>query len=121
MGQRTARSSHPARKLLAGWQSRHQREPRRRLPTPAKPPPTHSFLTPPLQDDSTGFVQLTVRIPSVQRFAAYDRRGRLAAGDPYARVAVEDHWVFERGLRTGMSGNRWRVAARLPTAAAAGS
>lgn len=33
-----------------------------------------------MQDDSTGFVQLTVRIPSKQQFAAYDRKGRLVAG-----------------------------------------
>ena len=39
-------------------------------------PPTHP------QDDTTGFAQLTVRVPSQQRFAAYDKAGRLVAGDP---------------------------------------
>ena len=41
----------------------------------------------PLQDDNTGFVQLTVKFPSKQRFAAYDRRGRLVAGDLEKEVA----------------------------------
>ncbi|GAB4816777.1 hypothetical protein N2152v2_003823 [Parachlorella kessleri] len=64
------------------------------------------------KDDSTGFVQLTVKFPSKQRFAAYDRRGRLVAGDLEKEVAVVDHWVFEHPLRKQTS-NRWRLAARL--------
>lgn len=52
------------------------------------PAPTTTAPMPPvpnlaaLQDDTTGFAQLTVCIPSQQRFAAYDRRGILVAGDP---------------------------------------
>jgi large subunit ribosomal protein L45 len=64
------------------------------------------------KDDATAFAQLTVRFRSAQRFAAYDRRGRLVAGDPGAELWVDDHWVFERPLK-GPSGSRWRVAGRL--------
>ena len=45
----------------------------------------HQPSAPPLplrQDDTSGFAQLTVRIPSQQRFAAYDRQGKLVAGNP---------------------------------------
>lgn len=65
------------------------------------------------KDDNTGFAQLTVRIPSRQRFSAYDRRGRLVAGSPTAPpLDVQDFWVFERPLRRQAS-NRWRLAGRL--------
>lgn len=64
------------------------------------------------KDDSTGFVQLTVRIPSKQQFAAYDRKGRLVAGGIDQEIAVEDFWVFEHPLRQQTS-NRWRLAGRL--------
>lgn len=73
-----------------------------------------------LQDDTTGFAQLTVRIPSQQRFAAYDRQGRLVAGDPERAIEVEDFWVFEHSLKKSPA-NRWRLAGRLaiqPAAAA---
>lgn len=64
------------------------------------------------QDETTGYAQLTVRIPSQQRFAAYDRSGRLLAGSPDAVIEVEDFWVFEHALRKA-PGNRWRLAGRL--------
>jgi large subunit ribosomal protein L45 len=66
----------------------------------------------PLQDDSSAFAQLTVRLQSTQRFAAYDARGRLLAGDPDAHFPVTDLWVFEMSLRKSVA-NRWRLAARL--------
>lgn len=65
-----------------------------------------------LQDDSSAFAQLTVRLQSTQRFAAYDARGRLLAGDPDAHFPVTDLWVFEMSLRKSVA-NRWRLAARL--------
>lgn len=63
------------------------------------------------KDDDTAFVQLTVRIPSKQRFTAYDRAGEVVAGggDP---VSVIDHWVLEIPLAK-KSLQRYRVAARL--------
>ncbi|KAL4860079.1 putative 39S ribosomal protein L45 [Chlorella vulgaris] len=64
------------------------------------------------KDDTTGFAQLTVRIPSQQRFAAYDRQGRLVAGDPERAIEVEDFWVFEHSLKKSPA-NRWRLAGRL--------
>ena len=64
------------------------------------------------QDDASAFAQLTVRIVSQQRFAAYDVRSTLVAGDPGALVPVTDLWVFERSMRKGPT-SRWRVAGRL--------
>jgi large subunit ribosomal protein L45 len=64
------------------------------------------------KDDATAFAQLTVRVRSRQRFAAYDRRGRLAAGSPAQEVEVDDCWVFERPLKP-KGPARWRVAGRL--------
>lgn len=51
------------------------------------------------QDDKTAWVQLTVKIPSEQSFAAYDARRNLIAGSPDQAVKVIDTWVFERALR----------------------
>lgn len=62
------------------------------------------------KDDSTGFAQLTVRIPSLQVFAAYNKKGQLVSGDENEAISVVDHWVFERPLR---SNYRWKVAGRL--------
>lgn len=69
------------------------------------------------------WVQLTYRIRSRQRFAAYRRRGaaqELVAGDPDAVIDVEDHWVFEHKTRVpGERGKqevekaRWRLVGRL--------
>lgn len=64
------------------------------------------------KNDNVGFAQLTVRFKSRQRFAAYDGRGRLAAGSPEEEVGVDDFWVFERPLGKALA-HRWRVAARL--------
>ncbi|BBN04008.1 large subunit ribosomal protein L45 [Marchantia polymorpha subsp. ruderalis] len=57
------------------------------------------------------FVQLTVRITSKQKFAAYDKRGKLVAGDPDKELLVEDIWVFEKPLL--LSEAKWRLCARL--------
>ncbi len=69
-----------------------------------------------MQDDSTGFAQLTVRIKSAQRFSAYDSKGRLAAGNPEQEVSVEDFWVMERTLNKKQSNAKWRLAGRLSIA-----
>ena len=64
------------------------------------------------KDDSNGFVQLTVKLPTKQVFAAYDKSGRKVAGDETKEVQVVDHWVFEIPL-SSKSQQRWRVAGRL--------
>lgn len=64
------------------------------------------------QDDESAFAQLTVRIPSQQRFAAYDSHKTLVAGNPEELLSVRDLWVFERALKPGLN-SRWRVAGRL--------
>lgn len=73
------------------------------------------LVAPNPKDTSVAWAQLTVALRSVQRFAAYDARGRLVAGDPDADVAVQDYWVLERSLlpNTPEGMKRWRVAARL--------
>ena len=58
---------------------------------------THTLLT--LQDDKTAWVQLTVKIPSEQSFAAYSAKKNLVAGNPDKAIKVEDTWVFERALK----------------------
>lgn len=52
-----------------------------------------------MQDDKSAWVQLTVRIPSEQTFAAYDSSRQLVAGDPAKAIKVYDTWVFERALK----------------------
>jgi large subunit ribosomal protein L45 len=64
------------------------------------------------KNDNVGFAQLTVRFKSKQRFAAYDGKGRLAAGEPEGEASVDDYWVFERPLGKVVA-HKWRVAARL--------
>ena len=63
------------------------------------------------KDDETAFIQLTVKIPSRQKFTAYDKDGRVVAGGGEA-VQVVDHWVLELPL-SKKSRQRYRVAARL--------
>ena len=62
-------------------------------------------------NDAIAFAQLTCKIRSVQTFAAYDRAGKLVAGDARDAVDVTDHWVFERLLND--AGGKWLLAARL--------
>ena len=69
------------------------------------------ILANPNDTSGPGFVQLTTRFRSKQRFAAYDARGRLVAGDPEQILDVEDFWVFEHGLK--IMNSRWRLAGRL--------
>ena len=51
------------------------------------------------QDDKTAWVQMTVKIPSQQSFAAYNAKRELVAGSPDTPLKVVDTWVFERALR----------------------
>lgn len=69
---------------------------RKTAPHPAPHPPPPPPPTP--QDDSTGFVQLTVKFPSRQRFAAFDKKGRLVAGGMEKEVAGEAAGRGRRGL-----------------------
>jgi hypothetical protein len=62
-----------------------------------------------VQDERSAFAQLTVRVRAVHRFAAYDSKGRLVAGDPDREVPVQDVWVFERAFKEGPT-SCWRVA-----------
>lgn len=59
----------------------------------------------------TAFAQLTLRIVSTQRFAAYDKQGKLVAGDPEKELTVEDIWVFERQISHPEL--RWKLCGRL--------
>ncbi len=75
---------------------------------------THSLLN--LQDDKTAWVQLTVKIPSEQSFAAYSAKKSLVAGNPDKAIKVEDTWVFERALKkdpTTRSGPVERAIVRI--------
>jgi len=65
----------------------------------------------PNDTNGPGFVQLTTRFRSRQKFAAYDARGRLVSGHPDETLDVEDFWVFEHGLK--IPNSRWRLAGRL--------
>ena len=73
-------SSSSVSVFLGAW----LRLPLCRMPCPpADPAATPALPLPaPPQDETSGFAQLTVRVPSTQRFAAYDRRGKLVAGSP---------------------------------------
>jgi hypothetical protein len=69
------------------------------------------------------WIQLTYRIRSKQRFAAYQVKGdrrQLVAGDPAATINVEDYWVFEHKTKKPVNkekqpveGGRWRLVGRL--------
>ncbi|KAG0598420.1 hypothetical protein M758_12G071700 [Ceratodon purpureus] len=59
----------------------------------------------------TAFAQLTLRIISNQKFAAYDKQGKLVAGDPEKELKVEDIWVFERQISHPEL--RWKLCGRL--------
>eukprot|EP00249_Psilotum_nudum_P006398 c19716_g1_i1 orf=239-1186(+) len=57
------------------------------------------------------FIQLTLRILSTQKFAAYDKHDKLVAGDPNNEVLVEEIWVLETAL--GQPNGKWRLCARI--------
>ena len=67
------------------------------------------------QDKQMAFAQMTVGFRSHQRYAAYDAKGRLVAGDPSGFLPVEDVWVLEHAFK--LPNARWRLAARLPALA----
>ncbi|KAK9903338.1 hypothetical protein WJX75_003173 [Coccomyxa subellipsoidea] len=64
------------------------------------------------KDARSSFAQLTVRVRAAHKFAAYDGKRRLVAGDPEKEVPVQDVWVLERSFREEPT-SRWRVAGRL--------
>jgi large subunit ribosomal protein L45 len=47
----------------------------------------------------------------VQKFAAYDKHGKLVAGDLEKELTVEDIWVFEKHLSQPEA--KWRLCGRL--------
>lgn len=59
------------------------------------------------------FAQFTVEINSVQRFAAYDAKGKVISGDADRDLPVREFWVFERSLIREMPNKAWRLAGRL--------
>lgn len=65
------------------------------------------------EDTSNAFVQITLIFRSTQKWAAYNRKGKLVAGDPGKELLVEDIWVLERHLLHPE--HSWRVCARLGT------
>lgn len=56
-----------------------------------------------MQDEKSAFVQLTTRISTRQSFVAYDKKGKIVAGDPSAVFPVTDLWVFERSMSDSIS------------------
>jgi len=64
------------------------------------------------KDDSTGFVQMTVKIPSKQSFVVRDKKGKIVSGDEASVLDVVDHWVFEIPLSNKVQ-QKWRIAGRL--------
>ncbi|CAL8465265.1 g4800 [Coccomyxa elongata] len=64
------------------------------------------------KDARSSFAQLTVRVRAAHKFAAYDGKRRLVAGDPENEVPVQDVWVLERSFKEQPT-SRWRVAGRL--------
>ena len=66
-----------------------------------------------LQDDRSAFAQMTVRVRAAHKFAAYDSKRRLVAGNPNIEVPVQDVWIFERAFKDAPT-SRWRVAGVLP-------
>ncbi|KAH6559421.1 hypothetical protein KP509_1Z008900 [Ceratopteris richardii] len=63
------------------------------------------------KDLEKAFIQVTVMIKSKQSFGAYDRAGKLVAGDPEKQIDVEDIWVFETFLAT--SNKKFRLCGRI--------
>mmetsp|Transcript_22481 Transcript_22481/g.37580 ORF Transcript_22481/g.37580 Transcript_22481/m.37580 type:complete len:330 (+) Transcript_22481:114-1103(+) len=69
------------------------------------------LVAPNQTDLENAFVQFTMHFQSQQRFAAYNAKGELVAGDPERLINVEDYWVLERSL--SQANARWRLAGRI--------
>jgi large subunit ribosomal protein L45 len=76
-------------------------------------------IAPNEQDRSVSFAQFTVVFRTKQTWTAYDKKGRIVAGDDAEVLNVEDVWVFEHGLK--VPNPRWRLAARLSVGAPGGT
>ncbi|XP_027367260.1 uncharacterized protein LOC113873362 [Abrus precatorius] len=57
------------------------------------------------------FIQLTLEILAKQKFAAYDSKGSVVAGDKNKEVLVRDIWVFEKSMFH--PGAYWRLCGRI--------
>ena len=79
------------------------------MPSPLLKSLSHTHTRP--QDKDTGFVQITLKFKTQQRFKAFGRDGRLIAGGPDP-VEVEDLWVLERPFKQQET-NRWRLVGKL--------
>ncbi|KAF9607170.1 hypothetical protein IFM89_032392 [Coptis chinensis] len=62
-------------------------------------------------DLSKAFVQLTLEFITKQKFAAYNSKGALVAGDKEKEVLVNDIWVFEKSLFHQRA--HWRLCGRI--------
>ena len=65
-----------------------------------------------MQRDDLTFAQITVRFIAQHKFAAFDKRNQLKAGDPNRVIPVQDVWVLERGF-IKEAHSRWRLAGRI--------
>ncbi|GMH32696.1 hypothetical protein BSKO_00530 [Bryopsis sp. KO-2023] len=63
--------------------------------------------------EENAFAQITVVVPSKQRFSVYGKTGQLVAGKPGEEYDVQDIWVFERNMKKKDISARWRLAGRL--------
>lgn len=63
------------------------------------------------QDLNKVFVQLTLEFLTKQKFAAYNSKGVIVAGDREKEVLVRDIWVFEKSLFHQAS--QWRLCGRI--------
>ncbi|PIA39328.1 hypothetical protein AQUCO_02600051v1 [Aquilegia coerulea] len=62
-------------------------------------------------DLSKVFVQLTLEFLTKQKFAAYDSKDTIVAGDAEKEVLVRDIWVFEKSMFH--QGAYWRLCGRI--------
>lgn len=65
------------------------------------------------EDTTNAFVQVTLLIRGTQKWAAYNKKGKLVAGDPEKELLVEDIWVLERHLQHPE--HNWRLCSRIGT------
>lgn len=66
-----------------------------------------------MQDETSAFAQITLRVRSRQRFAAFNAQSELVAGNADGDFPVQDVWVFERSLKQKDPLSSWRIAGRL--------
>ena len=65
-----------------------------------------------MQHDAFTFAQLTVKISSEVKFAAYGSNGNLLKGDPKRSAKQTSYWVLERSFVKAPSA-KWRLASQI--------